>query len=134
MPSRIPSVAQCKEWLALEPDSWNFKELLRLAESGEESFVELPMRAFAVGDKLGILALPSEMYCEYQLHADATSPFDHTIVSGYTNGSVGYIATKKDYELPGLTGGHGVSPATAWPLQPSVEELINDGITRPRAS
>ena len=72
---------------------------------------------------------PGEMFCEYQLYADEVSPFAHTIVLAYINGSVSYVATAKDYELPDLTGGHGVSPNSAYlPLEPKAEGMIQDGI------
>ena len=59
----------------------------------------LRLSAFAIGDDLCIVSLPSETFAEYQLFADEASPFKHTVVFGYTNGGVGYIATKKDYDL-----------------------------------
>jgi hypothetical protein len=131
LPYKMPPVAQVKEWLTQDPESGNLKHLLEVSESGAREYLKLPMRAFAIGRDLCILMLPGEMFCEYQLHADAVSPFTHTIVLGYINGSVSYVATAKDYELPDLTGGHGVSPNSAYlPLEPETEGMIQDGITR----
>lgn len=131
LPYKIPPVEQVKKWLTQDPESGNLKHLLEVSESGVREYLELPMRAFAIGEDLCILLFPGEMFCEYQLHADAVSPFSHTIVLGYINGSVSYVATAKDYELPDLTGGHGVSPNSAYlPLEPETEGMIRDGIAK----
>ena len=131
LPYKMPPVAQVQKWLTQDPENGNLKHLLEISESGVREYLQLPMRAFAIGEELCILLLPGEMFCEYQLHADAVSPFTHTIVLGYINGSVSYVATAKDYELPDLTGGHGVSPNSAYlPLEPETEGMIQDGITQ----
>ena len=134
LPLRIPSVAECKELLAQNPDDQRIPALLELSESGEPRFLPFPMRAFAVGDGLCILSLPHEMFAEYQLFVNDTSPFEHTLVFAYTNGSESYVATKKDYDL-GLAGGyeaspmgHAVSGMHRLVLQPSAEQLIEEGI------
>jgi len=57
-----------------------------------------PLRAFAVGDTLAILCTPRETFSGYQLFADRASPFAHTMVLGYTNGTGGYVETQTDYE------------------------------------
>ena len=127
-----PSVAECKKLLTQEPDSRRYQDLLKIAESDEPQFKPFPMRALAIGDELCILALTGEMFAEYQLWLDQASPFKHTFFFIHTNGCTGYVATKKDYEL-GPAGGY-----EAWlfpsrrppfvPLQPSVEQLIREGI------
>jgi len=129
LPYKMPPVGQVKKWLTEDPENGNLKHLLEISESGKREFLDLPMRAFAVGRDLCILMLPGEMFCEYQLYTDEVSPFAHTIVLAYINGSVSYVATAKDYELTDLTGGHGVSPNSAYlPLEPKVECMIQDGI------
>ena len=64
-----------------------------------------------------------------------TSPFSHTFVFGYTNGSEVYVATRKAYEL-GLRAGYEAGPrnhALSGPyrlaLRPAVEERIHAEIT-----
>ena len=137
LPRRLPTVSECKAWLEdlilhdpLAPDygTGNIEHLLEMAERGEREYLELPMQAFAVGPDLCLLLLPGEMFCEYQLYAEEVSPFAHTVVLGYINFSVSYVGTKRDYDLPGLTGGHGIAPHTNTPLDPSVEETVKEGI------
>ena len=93
------------------------------------------MSGFAVGDVLCFRSVSHELFSEYQLFADETSPFSHTFVFGYTNGSEVYIATKTAYEL-GLRAGYEAGPrnhALSGPyrlaLLPSVEVLIQAEIT-----
>ncbi len=137
LPRRLPTVAECRAWLKdpiLRDSSGpnygtgNIEHLLAMAERGEREYLDLSMQAFAIGPDLCILLLPGEMFCEYQLYAEDLSPFAHTVVLSYINFSVSYVGTRKDYELPGLTGGHGIAPHTNTPLDPSVEETIKEGI------
>ena len=129
-----PSVDECKEILAREPDNQCYQDLLNIAESGEPQFMSFPMRALAIGEELCILALTGEMFAEYQLWLDEASPFKHTFVFSHTNGLTGYIATRKDYEL-GSSGGYEAwyHPNSSPPwlsLRPSAEQLIREGILR----
>ena len=100
LPYKMPPVDQFKKWLTEDPESGNLKHLLEISESGKREYLDLFMRAFAISGDLCILMLLGEMFCEYQLYADEVSPFAHTIVLAYINGSVSYVATAKDYELP----------------------------------
>ena len=86
-----------------------FVALLEVAESGEKRTLPFPMSGFAVGDALCFLSVSHELFSEYQLFVDETSPFSHTFVFGYTNGSEVYVATRKAYEL-GLRAGYEAGP------------------------
>ncbi len=130
-----PSVAECKQLIEEFPDDERYVALLEVAESGEKRALPFPMSAFAVGDTLCFLSISHELFSEYQLFVDETSPFSHTFVFGYTNGSEVYIATKEAYEL-GLRAGYEAGPrnhALSGPyrlaLPPSVEERIHTEIT-----
>ncbi len=129
-----PSVAECKEALTQDPDSRRYRQLLKIAESGEPQFHPLSMRALAVGDELCILTLTGEMFAEYQLFVDEASPFKHTFVFSHTNGITGYVATRKDYELGAAGGyeswGHPTRNEPWLPPQPLAEQLVQEGITR----
>lgn len=129
LPYWHPSIETCKAILKREPDSRHRERLQRIIDGGSQEFLTFPMNAFAVGDYLCMLFLPSETFAEYQLFADETSPFKHTVIYGYTNRGVGYVATKKDYDL-GERGGYEASINHRWPLEPSIEEQILDGISQ----
>ena len=130
-----PSVPECEELIKEFPNDERYVALLEVAKSGEKRSLPFPMSAFAVGDALCFLSVSHELFSEYQLFADETSPFSHTFVFGYTNGSEVYIATKAAYEL-GLRAGYEAGPrnhALSGPyrlaLLPSVEEHIRTEIT-----
>ena len=130
-----PSVAECEQLIEEFPDDERYVALLEVAKSGEKRTLPFPISAFAVGDALCFLSVSHELFSEYQLFADETSPFSHTFVFGYTNGSEVYIATRAAYEL-GLKAGYEAGPrnhALSGPyrlaLLPSVEEQIHAELT-----
>ena len=130
-----PSVVECEQLVKEFPDDERYLALLEFAKSGEKRTLPFPMSAFAVGDALCFLSVSHELFSEYQLFADKISPFSHTFVFGYTNGSEVYIATRKAYEL-GLRAGYEAGPrnhALSGPyrlaLPPEVEEQIHAEIT-----
>ncbi|MXV84816.1 hypothetical protein F4X88_18670 [Candidatus Poribacteria bacterium] len=130
-----PSVAECEQLIEEFPDDERYVALLEVAKSGEKRTLPFPISAFAVGDALCFLSVSHELFSEYQLFADETSPFSHTFVFGYTNGSEVYIATRAAYEL-GLKAGYEAGPrnhALSGPyrlaLLSSVEEQIRAEIT-----
>ena len=139
LPCKLPSVEECQGWfgdpIAYDSEGFpygigNLERLLEIAKRGERQFRELPLRAIAIGSELCLILAPGELFVEYQLFADEISQFAHTVVLGFTNANIGYIGTQKDYELPGLTGGHGIAPNSAMPLEMEAEGKVKDGIKR----
>ena len=130
-----PSVSECEQLIEEFPNDERFVALLDVAKSGEKRTLPFPMSAFAVGDALCFLSVAHELFSEYQRFVDGMSPFSHTFVFGYTNGSEVYIATQKAYEL-GLRAGYEAGPrnhALSGPyrlaLLSSVEAQIHAEIT-----
>ena len=130
-----PSVAGCEQLIEEFPDDERYVALLEVAKSGEKRTLPFPISAFAVGDALCFLSVSHELFSEYQLFVEETSPFSHTFVFGYTNGSEVYIATRAAYEL-GLKAGYEAGPrnhALSGPyrlaLLPAVEEQIHAEMT-----
>ena len=139
LPCKLPSVKECHDWfedpIAHDTEGFpyglgNLDRLLEIAERGEGQFRELPLRAIAIGPELCLILAPGELFVEYQLFANEISPFTDTVVLGFTNANIGYIGTKKDYELPGLTGGHGIAPNSTMPLELEAERMVREGIQR----
>ncbi len=129
-----PSAAECRDALALEPDSERYRSLLAVAESGQQPCLPLSLRALAVGGALCFLTFTGEMFAEYQLFVDTMSPFRHNFVFSHTNGITGYVATRADYELAQAGGyeswGH---PNRNWPWlppKPQAEQIVRQGIGR----
>ena len=130
-----PSVAECEQLIEEFPDDERYVALLEVAKSGEKRTLPFPISAFSVSDALCFLSVSHELFSEYQLFADEISPFSHTFVFGYTNGSEVYIATRAAYEL-GLKAGYEAGPrnhALSGPyrlaLVPAVEEQIHAELT-----
>jgi len=130
-----PSVTECEQLIEEFLDAERYVALLEVAKSGEKHPLPFPISAFAIGDGLCLLSVSHELFSEYQLFVDETSPFAHTFVFGYTNGSEVYIATRAAYEL-GLKAGYEAGPrnhALSGPyrlaLLPEVEEQIHAEIT-----
>ncbi|MDE0299710.1 MAG: hypothetical protein OXN17_13840 [Candidatus Poribacteria bacterium] len=129
LPYWHPPIESCKTMLEHDPNSRHRERLLRIIDGGSQEFLSYPMSGFAIGDELCMVFLPSETFAEYQLFADEISPFKYTVVFGYTNRSVGYVATKNDYDLD-ERGGYEASINHRWPLEPSIEAQIREGITQ----
>jgi len=102
-------------------------------ENGRQSHQPLAMRAVAIGAEVCLLATTGEKFAEYQLFADEASPFTHTFVFSHVNGISSYIATKADYDL-GPAGGYeawdGPTRGGGMPLDPSVEQMVRDGMVQ----
>lgn len=58
------------------------------------------MQAVAIGDTV-LVSTPTETFLEIALAIKAASPFQHTLVAGYTNGDIGYLPTARAFEEGG---------------------------------
>ena len=98
------------------------------------------MDAYAVmlGDEWCLVAMPNEMFCQYELWLDEVAPFERTMTFGYTNGGAGYIGVDKawamgekgGYEAACLPnwGGHGTCTRHFGPPAVGGEKIIKDTI------
>ena len=67
----------------------------------------------SLSDEWAVVALPHEMFCDYELWVDAQAPFAHTMVFNYTNGATGYIPTD-DAIAMGAKAGYEASSLPSW--------------------
>ncbi len=109
-------------------DTW--AKLRGMKERGEElPLYDFPVQGFATGD-VAILGLPGETFVNYQLHADAVSPFGQTVTLGNTNASGAYIPTAAALS----EGGYEVSFTPLWwgrlPFAPELEPTLQGGMER----
>ena len=109
-------------------DTW--AKLQAMKQRGEElPPYDFPVQGFAVGE-VAILGLPGEAFVDYQLHADAVSPFGQTLTLGCTNGSGAYIPTATALG----EGGYEVTFTPLWwgrlPFAPELEPELQGGIER----
>jgi len=56
----------------------------------------VPITAVQLGN-VGLAFQPSELFSFYGIEARNNSPFDHTLITGYTDGFIGYVADPKSY-------------------------------------
>jgi len=66
---------------------------------------------------LALVAVPGEPFAQVAVEVRTRSPFAVTMVSGYSNGEVGYIPMQSDYR----NGGYGVWNS---PMAPGAAELL----------
>ncbi|HEX6971555.1 MAG TPA: neutral/alkaline non-lysosomal ceramidase N-terminal domain-containing protein [Limnochordia bacterium] len=93
---------------------------LRLGQStgGRES-VEIPVQAIRIGE-IALLAAPIEPFAEIGVAIKRRSPFPYTLVSGYSNGMMGYLPTAAAH----AEGGYEID---ASPFGPGAEEAWTEG-------
>lgn len=86
----------------------------------------IEMQAIALGDAV-FVTTPGETFVEIAQAIKAGSPFEHTFVTGYTNGVIGYIPTAKAFD----EGGYEVTSSFqfyygTYFLAPGVEKAVVD--------
>ena len=99
---------------------------LKYLAENKDSIPGLPFQAQAValGRSLAIIAFPDEVFVNYALYIKEHSPFEQTIVLGFTNGTKSYIPSSEAFFLGGY------EPRTAqirygWPhLSPECDKII----------
>lgn len=80
---------------------WKMRKALDYAEILQQGFIAAEVAALALGNELGLVFLPSEVFVEHQLYIKRFSPFSYTPVAGYSNNYFGYIPTLSAYEEGG---------------------------------
>ena len=103
------------------PDSWtrHLDVVRQMIERGERPHTCFEASLLTLGTEWCLLALPGEMFGDYELWVEEQASFSHRMVTAYTNdGSVGYIPTDKALRLGAeepLSAEHECMEATAWP-------------------
>ncbi len=96
----------------------------RVADGTVEHEVEVPLQAVRIGGAC-ITAWPCEPFCELGLEVKERSGAPFPVTLGYSNGLVGYVATRPEYPFggyePSLAQRHFDRPA---PFAPEAGELL----------
>jgi len=82
------------------------QDMLKLAKEAKPYTQAFEIQAMQLGDAV-IVALTGEVFVELALEIAARSPYQQTIVLGYTNGCIGYVPNEEAYPY----GGYEVSSA-----------------------
>jgi neutral ceramidase len=80
-----------------------------------------PAQLSALGlGPLGIVLLPGEIFTETALAIEQESPFQHTLIFGFAESSIGYVPTARAFE----EGGYEVGPGKWSYLQAGAESIL----------
>ena len=71
------------------------------AAEGESGTVRLPVRFLTVNDDLALWSAPVELFCEISMDVRKRSPYRDTFYFGYSNGWLGYLATRRAFNEGG---------------------------------
>jgi len=112
---------------------WAEDALALLDDPSRPTSVDFPVQAIRMGDGV-IVGLPGEVFVEYALRISSRSPFNPTIVLGYTNGCIGYVPTEEAYGEGGYEvdtaykfyGVQMISPESERIIISGVEDLLSD--------
>jgi len=102
-------------------DSWTrqLDVARQMIERDEHPHTCFEATLITLGTEWCLMALPGEIFCEYELWLEEQAPFRHKMVTAYTNdGSVEYIPTDKALSLGAedpLNAENECLEATAWP-------------------
>ncbi len=138
----LPTEAEWKQMAEEHRDNPDrMRQLRRIRELMDRRAPPPPRRldvwAVMLGRDWCLMALPHEMFCQYELWIDKNAPFQHTMTLAYTNGYEGYIAVDDAWRM-GAKGGYEAASLPNWGGQvhtrhfgpPAVggEQIIKDAI------
>jgi neutral ceramidase len=92
------------------------------AGSGEAGIIRLPVRFLIINEDLALWSAPVELFCEISMNIRDHSPYPHTFYFGYSNGWLGYLATRKAF----AEGGYETHTC---PFTAQVEDDLTNGVT-----
>lgn len=119
LPSRpLPSRELWQEMAAKNKNNQSrMKQLTKIRDLMDRGAKAPPRRfdAYAVmfGREWCLVAMPHEMFCQYELWIDKNAPFKHTMAFAYTNGYQGYIAVDAAWRM-GPKGGYEAASLPNW--------------------
>jgi len=102
---------------------------VEVAERDSVRHAPIATQALRLGEA-AIAAIGAEPFVEVGLAVKARSPYPHTLVAGYANGSIGYLPTAEAYAI----GGYEVGQAYFWyhlpaMIAPTAARMVEDRVT-----
>ena len=90
--------------------------------------VAAELMALRLGDSVGLITAPGEIFTEIGQVVVARSPFPHTLYAGYTNGAIGYVPTRAAYAEGGYEVTHAchVAPEAGEQIEEATIRLLQD--------
>ncbi len=71
------------------------------ANKGKNGMVRVPVRFLFLNDETVLWSAPVELFCEISMNIRHRSPYAHTFYFGYSNGWLGYLATRQAFSEGG---------------------------------
>lgn len=107
-------------------DIVNWAHRLKYLAENKDSHPGLPFQAHAIalGRSLAIIAFPDELFVDYAIYLKEHSPFEQTIVLGYTGGSESYIPSAEAFFLGGYETGYAQQAYGQPFLTPACDKII----------
>lgn len=100
-------------------------DYLRVLSSGE-ALIRMPISFLFINDEIAIWSAPCELFCEVSNAVREKSSFPYTFYYGVTNGTLGYLPTRKEFALEGYeVSVSPFSPDTAENLEREVTEYLD---------
>lgn len=100
-------------------------DYLRVLSSGE-ALIRMPISFLFINDEIAIWSAPCELFCEVSNAVREKSSFPYTFYYGVTNGTLGYLPTRKEFVLEGYeVSVSPFSPDTAENLEREVTEYLD---------
>ena len=114
----LPSEELWQEMAAENKDDRNRMRQLKKIRGYLDRGAEPPPRNFdasavMIGSEWCLIAMPHEMFCQYELWVDKNAPFKRNMTFAYTNGYQGYIAVDEALRM-GPKGGYEAASLPNW--------------------
>ena len=118
----LANIARMERLARIQDQISTLEKHNRLNEESEGDTIPAELQAIRIGD-CAIFASPLELLTQIGLNIKKASPFEKTLVAGYSNGYLHYGAAADDY----AAGGYEV---TETPLAPEWQEVFEAGTAR----
>ncbi len=77
------------------------KERKKVREKGIDTIHQVEVMATRLGNSIGIVSNPGQLFAEHGLEIKSKSPFEKTFVLCLTNGNCGYVPTRESFDEGG---------------------------------
>jgi hypothetical protein len=124
---------QLAEAFAMSPDVFapRLRSMMaRLAAGTFPRAMHATMSLVTVGGEVAIFFIPGELFAEIGLAIKRMSPFRTTLISAFSDGTVGYLPTRQAYAQPGYETHYACFFYNYPEFSPGVEDVVLAGAKR----
>lgn len=103
--------------------AWAEDALMMVRRGRKNAIVPVEVQVLRLGD-IVLAGIPGEVFVEIGLGIKEGSPYEHTLVAGYTNGCIGYMPTKKAFQEGGYETHYAYMLYGIYPVDEDVAEKM----------